>query len=198
MALVVLVSVLQCAVFAQVESAPQTRLSSRGLAFVNLSTAPANPVSGQPTVILLEFLDPQTKAPRADLYYKVIIRNETGPIFVLPGGSTIAGKVGIPYQFDKPGAYQVEVALNDTDISKSTTTSLDTVTFPVYVSQAAPPLPSQKSNATAGGMSSVNIEAPRPSSPHLLTDVLLVAVAVGLGALVVGRKVISNRNRPVP
>ena len=141
MAFVLLFSVLQCIAFAQVESPPQTRLSSKGLAFVNLSTSPAVPVSGQPTVILLQFLDPQTKAPRADLYYKVIIRNETGPIFVLPGGSTIAGKVGIPYQFDKPGNYQVEVALNDTDISQSTTGSLDSVSYPLYVSQSAPKAP---------------------------------------------------------
>lgn len=194
-AFVLLASVLQCTVLAQIESAPQTRLSSRGLAYVNLSTSPAVPVTGQPTVILLEFLDPQTKAPRGDIYYKVIIRNETSVVFVLPGGSTIAGKVGIPYQFDSPGKYQVDIALNDTDISKSTTSSLDVASFPVYVSQAE----TQRSNMSSGAAvpgPSVNVTAPRPGGSHLITDVILVAGAVGLGALIVGRRMATRRSRP--
>ncbi|HJU13809.1 MAG TPA: hypothetical protein VJ792_05070 [Candidatus Nitrosotalea sp.] len=191
-----LVSVLQCAVFAQEESAPQTRLSSRGLAYVNLSTSPASPVAGQPTIILLEFLDPQTKAPRGDIYYKVIIRNETTPIFVLPGGSTIAGKVGIPYQFDSPGSYQVEVSLNDTDISKSTTGMLDTASFPIYVVRASPQSENVTSNSTAPTQPSANVEAPNAGWSHLLSDGILAAIAIGVAAIIVARRVSSKRKRP--
>lgn len=193
---VLLASVLQCAVFAQEESAPQTRLSSKGLAYVNLSTSPADPVVGQPTIILLEFLDPQTKAPRGDIYYKVIIRNDTSAIFVLPGGSTIAGKVGIPYQFDRPGSYQVEVSLNDTDISKSTSDLLDTASFPVYVSKASPQHENVTSNSTTPVQQGANIVPPKSGPSHLLSDGILVAAAIGIVAIVVARRVSSRRQNP--
>lgn len=193
---VLLVSVLQCAVFAQEESAPQTRLSSKGLAYVNLSTSPADPVAGQPTIILLEFLDPQTKAPRGDIYYKVIIRNDTSAIFVLPGGSTVAGKVGIPYQFDRPGSYQVEVSLNDTDISKSTSSLLDTASFPIYVSKANPQPENMTSNSTSPAQQGANIEPPKSDPSHPVSDGILVAVAIGIVAIVVARRVYSRRQNP--
>lgn len=193
---VLLASVLQCAVFAQEESAPQTRLSSKGLAYVNLSTSPADPAAGQPTIILLEFLDPQTKAPRGDIYYKVIIRNETSAIFVLPGGSTIAGKVGIPYQFDRPGSYQVEVSLNDTDISKSTSDLLDTASFPIYVSKASPRPENMTYNSTSPAQQGAHIESPKPGPGHLVSDGILVAVAIGIVVIVVARRVSSRRQNP--
>lgn len=186
---------LQCTVFAQEESAPQIRLSSRGLAYVDLSTSPAVPVTGQPTIILLQFLDPQSKAPRADIYYKMIIRNETSPIFILPGGSTIAGKVGIPYQFDSPGNYKIEIYLNDTDISKSTSTSLDAVTFPLYVVQGS----AQQANQTDSNTTSesdtpvVNTSTPSTFDSHLVIDGILVAIVAGLAAFVIRRRIRSKR-----
>ncbi|MDE1828803.1 MAG: hypothetical protein KGI25_00620 [Thaumarchaeota archaeon] len=186
---------LQCTVFAQEESAPQIRLSSKGLAYVDLSTSPANPVSGQPTIILLEFLDPQSKAPRADIYYKMIIRNETGPVFVLPGGSTIAGKVGIPYQFDNPGKYQIEIDLNDTDISKSTSTSLDAVTFPLYVMQGQPQETNQTSlNTTSeNNPPAVNTETSNTIDWHLLVDGILIVVVGALVAFLIKRRTRSKQ-----
>lgn len=199
-ALALLVSVSQCTVFAQEESVPQIRLSSKGLAYVNLTTYPANPVSGQSTVILLEFLDPQSKAPRADIYYRMVIRNETAPIFVLPGGSTMAGKVGIPFQFDKPGNYQVEIDLNDTDISKATSTSsLDTVTFPLYVAQGVPLEDNQTAmNTTAQGLPPVNTESSKPLDLHYLTDAVLLAAVAGLVAFMVRRKFLAKRKSEIP
>lgn len=192
-ALILLAVLLPCAVSAQ-ESAPQTRLSSRGLAYVNLSTSPATPVSGQPTVILLQFLDPQTKYPRGDIYYKVVIWNETAPVFILPGGSTIAGKVGIPYQFDSPGSYKVEVDLNDTDISKATSASLDRAVFPVYVSKGEP-LPANQTlqNATAEEPPQANTESPAKFDSHLVIDIVLAAVAIGLGVYVIRRRSLSRK-----
>lgn len=188
-----LAALVQCAVFAQ-ESAPQTRLSSKGLAYVNLSTSPATPVSGQPTVILLQFLDPQSKVPRGDIYYKVVIWNETAPVFVLPGGSTIAGKVGIPYQFDSPGSYKVEVDLNDTDISKATSGALDKAVFPLYVARGQPPQANQTvQNATADIPSQVNTEAPAKVDSHFVIDGILAAVAIGLGAYVVRKRSLSRK-----
>ncbi len=185
---------MQCTVLAQEESAPQTRLSSKGLAYVNLATSPANPVSGQPTIILIQFLDPQSKASRGDIYYKLIIRNETAPVFVLPGGSTIAGKVGIPYQFDNPGNYQVEIDLNDTDISKATTTSLDEVTFPIYVSQE-PQSTNQTSLNTTPNSSTVNLDTSNGGNVRLLVDGVLVAIAGGLAALVIRRKLVAKQKK---
>ena len=198
-AFIVLASLLQCTVFAQEESAPQTRLSSKGLAYVNLSTSPANPVSGQPTILLIQFLDPQSKEPRGDIYYKLVIRNDTSPVFVLPGGSTIAGKVGIPYQFENPGTYQVEIDLNDTDISKATTTSLDIVTFPVYVAQGEPQVTNQTTaSPTAPNMPQVNTDTSNTGSGHLLLDVILVAIVAGVAALIIRRRVISKQKRELP
>ena len=198
-AFIVFVSVIQCVVFAQEESPPQTRLSSKGLAFVNLSTSPANPISGQPTIILIQFLDPQSKAPRGDIYYKLIIRNETSPVFVLPGGSTIAGKVGIPYQFDTPGNYQVEIDLNDTDISKSTPTSLDEVTFPVYVIRGEPQETNQTSlNTTSQNTSTVNTDTSNTDNEHLLVDGILVAIAAGLAAFIIRRRLASKQKKSFP
>lgn len=192
-----LASMLQCAVFAQEESAPQIRLSSKGLAYVSLSTSPPTPLSGQPTVILLEFLDPQSKAPRADIYYKMVIRNETSPVFVLPGGSTIAGKVGIPYQFDTPGNYQIEVDLNDTDISKSSTSSLDSVSFPLYVIQGPPQGANQTlSNDTAGNNPPpVNTESSKAQDPHLITDAILIALVGLLAAFMIRRRTHSRQTK---
>ncbi len=189
-------SLVQCTVFAQDESAPQIRLSSKGLAYVNLATSPANPVSGQPTIILLQFLDPQSKAPRGDIYYKLIIRNETGPIFVMPGGSTIAGKVGIPYQFDNPGNYQVEIDLNDTDISKATSTSLDEVTFPIYIAQGEPQETNQTtSNTITENSPTVNTETSNSDNAHFLIDVALVAIAAGLAVFIIRRRLVSKRQK---
>jgi len=187
--------------FAQEESAPQIRLSSKGLAYVELSTSPAIPVSGQTTIILIQFLDPQSKAPRGDIYYKLVIRNSTEPVFVMPGGSTIAGKVGIPYQFDNPGNYQVEIDLNDTDISKASTGSLDEVTFPVYIIKGTPQEDNQTSlNTTAQNSPQVNTDVPNTDASntdnsHLLIDGVLVAVAVGLIAFIIRRKIVSKQSK---
>ncbi len=187
--------------FAQEESAPQIRLSSKGLAYVELSTSPAIPVSGQTTIILIQFLDPQSKAPRGDIYYKLVIRNSTEPVFVMPGGSTIAGKVGIPYQFENPGNYQVEIDLNDTDISKASTGSLDEVTFPVYIIKGTPQEDNQTSlNTTAQNSPQVNTDVPNTDASntdnsHLLIDGVLVAVAVGLIAFIIRRKIVSKQSK---
>ncbi len=187
--------------FAQEESAPQIRLSSKGLAYVELSTSPAIPVSGQTTIILIQFLDPQSKAPRGDIYYKLVIRNSTEPVFVMPGGSTIAGKVGIPYQFENPGNYQVEIDLNDTDISKASTGSLDEVTFPVYIIKGTPQEDNQTSlNTTAQNSPQVNTGVPNTDASntdnsHLLIDGVLVAVAVGLIAFIIRRKIVSKQSK---
>ncbi len=191
---VTLVSLLQCIDFAQEESAPQIRLSSKGLSYVELSTSPATPATGQSTIILIQFLDPQTKAPRGDIYYKLVIRNSTEPVFVMPGGSTIAGKVGIPYQFDNPGDYQVEIDLNDTDISKASLGSLDEVTFPVYVTQGIPQKDNQTYlNTTVQNNSQVNIDTTNTDNSHLLVDVILVAIAAGMIAFVIRRKIRSKQ-----
>ena len=198
---IILASLLQCIAFAQEESAPQIRLSSKGLAYVELSTSPATPASGQTTIILIQFLDPQSKAPRGDIYYKLVIRNSTEPVFVMPGGSTIAGKVGIPYQFDNPGNYQVEIDLNDTDISKASTGSLDEVTFPVYIIQGTPQEDNQTSlNSTAQNSPTVNTDVPNTDASntdnsHLLIDGVLVAVAAGLIAFIIRRKIVSKQSK---
>jgi len=192
---IILASLLQCVAFAQDESAPQTRLSSKGLAYVNLSTSPANPVSGQPTIILLQFLDPQTKAPRGDLYYKIVIRNDTGAIFVMPGGSTIAGKVGIPYQFDNPGDYQVEVDLNDTDISKSSSPSLDRVAFPVYVTQGTPQEENQTYMNTTQNNTTVNTSTPSSDTNEFLFDGVLAIIAAGLVVFMIRKKMVVKRSK---
>ncbi len=180
--------------YAQDESVPQTRLSSKGLAYVNLSTSPANPVTGEPTIILLQFLDPQTKAPRGDIYYRFVIRNETSQIFVLPGGSTIAGKVGIPYQFDSPGKYQVEVDLNDTAIS-TTAIPVDEVTFPVYVEQGEPQEQNQTIlNATNQTNPVVNTDIPTADNNHFeIYGMLGIAIVAGLAVLVIRRKSVSRQ-----
>ncbi|HKU33260.1 MAG TPA: hypothetical protein VJR22_05390 [Candidatus Nitrosotalea sp.] len=193
---IILISLLQCIAFAQEESAPQIRLSSKGLAYVELSTSPSIPVSGQPTIILLQFLDPQTKAPRGDIYYKLVIRNSTEPVFVMPGGSTIAGKVGIPYQFDNPGNYQVEIDLNDTDISKSSAGSLDEVTFPVYIVQGVPQEDNQTSlDTTVQNSTIVNTDVSSTDNSHVLIDGILVVVAAGLIAFIVRRKIVSKQSK---
>ena len=191
--LILLTVALQYPAYAQ-ESAPQTRLSSRGLAYVNLSTSPANPTSGHTTLLLLQFLDPQSRAPRADIYYKIIIRNETAPVFILPGGSTIAGEVGIPYNFENPGSYNVEVDLNDTDITKSAAGSLDNVTFPIYVSKGVPDI----QNGTVADSPQqtkpvVHIEAQNDNSYRPLMDVALIAVAAGIGAFLFRKRSLSKR-----
>ena len=193
-ALVLLASVLQGAASAQEESSPQTRRSSKGLAYVDLSTFPANPVSGQSTIIMLEFLDPLNKAPRADIYYKMVIRNETGTVFVLPGGSTISGKVGIPYQFDNPGNYQVEIDLNNTDVSKVSSGSLDRVTFPLYVAQGSSQGGDQAvlNSTVQQPLPPVNIEPSSTNDGHLWIDGALIAVAAGIGAYIVRRRTRSK------
>ncbi len=196
-AFIIFASILQHVVYAQDESVPQTRLSSKGLAYVNLSTSPANPVTGQPTIILLQFLDPQTKAPRGDIYYRFIIRNETNQIFVVPGGSTIAGKVGIPYQFDNPGKYQVEVDLNDTAISTTSSIPLDEVTFPIYVDQGESQEQNQTVlNATDQVSPEINTNTTNTTTTdnsHLLVDGILVAIIIGLALFVVRRRKISKQ-----
>ncbi len=195
-AFVIFASLFQCVVYAQEESPPQTRLSSKGLAYVNLSTSPADPITGQPTIILIQFLDPQNKLPRGDIYYRVVISNSTSPVFVMPGGSTIAGKVGIPYQFDSPGNYQVEIDLNDTDISKSSSGSLDKATFPLYVTQGTSQVNQTSSNATVPNNpqeSSIS----NKDNEHLLIDGILVAIAIGLVALIIRNKVRSRKNKSI-
>lgn len=184
-------------VYAQEESVPQTRLSSKGLAYVNLSTAPADPITGQPTIILIQFIDPQTKAPRGDIYYKFIIRNETSQLLILPGGSTITGKVGIPYQFDYPGSYQVEVDLNDTAFSKDSSSQLDEVTFPIYIGQGELQTSNQTvSNTTSqiGSANSTNTTI-NTDNRHLLVDGALVSIAVGLAAFIVRKKILAKQKR---
>lgn len=199
-AIIVLLSLFQHAVYAQEESAPQTRLSSKGLAFVNLSTSPANPVTGQLTVILIQFIDPQSKALRGDIYYNFIIKNETNQILTLPGGSTITGKVGIPYEFEEPGSYQVEIDLNDTALSKDSSSSLDEVTFPIYVSQGEVQTANQTVfNTTSENSSNVNIDTVNNDNSHLLLDGILVAIAIGIVVFMVRKKVISkNKKSSIP
>jgi hypothetical protein len=194
-ALVILASLFQHAVYAQEESAPQTRLSSKGLAFVNLSTSPANPVTGQLTVILLQFIDPQSKVLRGDIYFKLIIKNETSQLLILPGGSTITGKVGIPYQFEEPGNYQVVIDLNDTAFTKDTSASLDEVTFPIYVSQGELQTANQTVFNTTSDGSQVNTVAANNDNSHLLADGTLAAIAVGLAVFIFRRKIISKQKK---
>ena len=196
-AFIILVSLFQHAVYAQEESAPQTRLSSKGLAFVNLSTSPANPVTGQLTVILIQFIDPQSKALRGDIYYKFIIKNDTSQFLLLPGGSTITGKVGIPYQFEEPGDYQVEIDLNDTAFSKDDSASLDEVTFPIYVSQGELQTSNQTIfNTTSDDNTAVNTDnTANNDNSYLLVDAALVAIAVGLAIFMFRRKIVSKRKK---
>lgn len=195
-AFIILVSLFQHTVYAQEESAPQTRLSSKGLAFVNLSTSPANPVTGQLTVILIQFIDPQSKVLRGDIYYKFIIKNDTRQFLLLPGGSTITGKVGIPYQFEEPGTYQVEIDLNDTAFSKDDSTPLDEVTFPIYVSQGELQASNQTVfNTTSDDSAKVNTDTTNHDNSHLLVDAVLVAIAVGLAAFMFRRKIVSKRKK---
>ncbi|MGI0086541.1 MAG: hypothetical protein ACREBI_01075 [Nitrosotalea sp.] len=193
-AFIILASLFQYAVYAQEESAPQTRLSSKGLAFVNLSTSPANPVTGQLTVILIQFIDPQSKALRGDIYYKIIIKNETSQLLILPGGSTITGKIGIPYQFEEPGNYQVEVDLNDTALSKDSSVPLDEVTFPVYVSQGElQPSNQTVFNTASEGSPKANTNNTNNDNSHLLVDGVLVAITVGLVVFIFRRNVIKRK-----
>jgi hypothetical protein len=192
---VILVSLFQHAVYAQDESTPQIRLSSKGLAYVKLSTYPANPVTGQLTVILIQFIDPQSRAPRGDIYYKFIIRNETSQLLILPGGSTITGKAGIPYQFEEPGKYQVEVDLNDTSFSKDNAASLDKVIFPVYVSQGIPQTSNQTVPNTVSDVSTKTNTNTSNGSIHLLIDVALVAITVGLTLFIFRRRIIAKRKK---
>ena len=195
-AFVILVSLFQHVVYAQEESAPQTRLSSKGLAFVNLSTSPANPVTGQLTVILIQFIDPQSKVLRGDIYYKFIIKNDTRQFLTLPGGSTITGKVGIPYQFEEPGTYQVEIDLNDTAFSKDNSASLDEVTFPIYVSQGELQTSNQMVfNTTSDGSPKTNTNTTNNDNSHLLVYGVLAAIAVGLVVFIFRKKVISERKK---
>lgn len=192
----ILVSLFQHAVYAQEESAPQTRLSSKGLAYVNLSTSPANPVTGQLTVILIQFIDPQSKLLRGDIYYKLIIKNETSQFLILPGGSTITGKAGIPYQFEKPGSYQVEIDLNDTAFSTDNSALLDEVTFPIYVSQGEPQTVNQTVfNTTSEGSPEINIDTTNNDNSNLLVDGSLVAIAVGLAVFIFRKKIVSKRKK---
>lgn len=192
----IFVSVLQQVVCAQDESVPQTRLSSRGLAYVNLSTSPANPVTGQLTIILLQFVDPETKAPLGDIYYRFIIRNYTNQIFVVPDGSTISGKVGIPYQFDSPGKYEVEVDLNDTAIS-DISAPVDEVTFPVYVNQGEPQNQNQTfPNSTNQAAPAFNTEPDTNFESHLLIYSILGAIIVaGLVFLIIRKKRFSEQKK---
>lgn len=196
-AFIILVSLFQHAVYAQEESAPQTRLSSKGLAFVNLSTSPANPVTGQLTVILIQFIDPQSKALRGDIYYKFIIKNDTSQFLLLPGGSTITGKVGIPYQFEEPGTYQVEIDLNDTAFSKDDSASLDEVTFPIYVSQGELQASNQTIfNTTSDDNTTGNTaNTTNNDNSYLLVDTAIAAIAVGLAVFVFRRKIVSKRKK---
>jgi len=189
-------SVLQQVACAQDESAPQTRLSSKGLAYVNLSTSPSNPVTGQLTIILLQFVDPETKAPLGDIYYRFIIRNDTNQIFVVPDGSTISGKVGIPYQFDIPGKYQVEVDLNDTAIS-DISAPVDEVTFPIYVDQGEPQYQNQTVlNSTNQATPEVNTESDTNFDSHLLIYGIFGAViAAGLAFLIIRKKRFSEQKK---
>lgn len=195
-AFVILVSLFQHAVYAQEESAPQTRLSSKGLAFVNLSTSPANPVTGQLTVILIQFIDPQSKVLRGDIYYKFIIKNDTRQFLTLPGGSTITGKVGIPYQFEEPGTYQVEIDLNDTAFSKDNSASLDEVTFPIYVYQGELQTSNQTVfNTMSEGSPKTNTDTTNNDNNQLLVDGALAAIAIGLAVFIFRRKVVSKRKK---
>lgn len=195
-AFIIFLSLFQHAVYAQEESAPQTRLSSKGLAFVNLSTSPANPVTGQLTVILIQFIDPQSKVLRGDIYYNFIIKNNTSQLLTLPGGSTITGKVGIPYEFEEPGNYQVEIDLNDTALSKDSSASLDEVTFPIYVSQGELQAVNQTVlNTTSESSSNANIDTTNNDNNRLLFDGALVAIAIGIAVFVVRKKVISKNKK---
>lgn len=194
-AFLIFVSVLQQVACAQDESVPQTRLSSKGLAYVNLSTSPANPVTGQLTIILLQFVDPETKAPLGDIYYRFIIRNDTNQIFVVPDGSTISGKVGIPYQFDSPGKYQVEVDLNDTAIS-DISAPVDEVTFPIYVDQGEPQDQNQTVLNSTNLSTAVNTESDTNFESHLLIyGVLGVVIAAGLIFLIIRKKAFSGQKK---
>ncbi|MFZ1076116.1 MAG: hypothetical protein WAN47_01650 [Nitrosotalea sp.] len=192
----ILASLFQHVVYAQEESAPQTRLSSKGLAFVNLSTSPANPVTGQLTVILIQFIDPQSKVLRGDIYYKFIIKNETSQFLILPGGSTITGKAGIPYQFEKPGSYQVEIDLNDTAFSTDASASLDEVTFPIYVSQGELQTTNQTVfNTTSESSPKINTDTTNNDNNQLLVDGALAAIVIGLAVFIFRRKTISKRKK---
>jgi len=192
----ILVSLFQHAVYAQEESAPQTRLSSKGLAFVTLSTSPANPVTGQLTVMLIQFIDPQSKVLRGDIYYKFIIKNETSQFLILPGGSTITGKAGIPYQFEKPGSYQVEIDLNDTAFSTDNSASLDEVTFPIYVSQVELQTTNQTTlNTTSESSSKINTDTTNNENSQFLVDGAFAAIAIGLAVFIFRRKAISKRKK---
>ncbi|MDE1727502.1 MAG: hypothetical protein KGH89_09635, partial [Thaumarchaeota archaeon] len=110
------------------------------------------------------------------------------------------GKVGIPYEFEKPGNYQVEIDLNDTALSKDSSASLDEVTFPIYVSQGELQTANQTVfNTTSESSSNVNIDTANNDNNRLLLDGVLVAIAVGIVAFMVRKKVISkNKKSSIP
>ncbi len=187
---IVLLSSYPLTTFAQESSAPQTKISSKGLAFVNLSTYPANPVTGQLTVILIKFSDPQTKTPLVDLRYNfIIIRNQTGPVFTMRQATTITGEAGIPFQFEKPGDYQVEIDINST--ASQTTSHLDEVTFPLYVAQREAQVTNQTANVMPKNIPTVNIKSDSDTT-HVLIDGILLAVGVSIAFFII-RKLSRDR-----
>lgn len=189
----VLLSVSQITVFAQEESVPQTRLSSKGLAFVSLSTIPANPVSGEQTIILVKFTDPQTRAPREDFYYDFIIRNQTQTVLAVPQASTITGQVGVPFQFNTPGNYQVEIDLNDTSTSRPNYAQLDEVTFPLYVSKGEPETNNQTaSSPLLENVGTLDIKS-GPDTNRIVFDGLLVAAGIIIVVFIIRRRMRAKK-----
>ncbi|MDE2026718.1 MAG: multicopper oxidase domain-containing protein, partial [Patescibacteria group bacterium] len=89
-----------------------TNGSSSGTLKVGLSTDPETLVAGQPSRLVISFLDSQTNTLEEHVDYKVIIMKGDEQVFGTSFLHTAEGSVTIPYQFENVGPYNVVVEVD--------------------------------------------------------------------------------------
>ncbi len=87
----------------------QTKLTSGGTINVGFLTDPANPNPGDQTQLKINFINKQTNAVQQHIDYRVTVTKGQNQVFGIPTTHTAEGAVSIPYQFQDPGDYKVEV-----------------------------------------------------------------------------------------
>ena len=99
---------------------------------IGLTTDTANPTTGQPTNLKVDFIDGQTNSIEEHVDYKVSILQGTTQVFSTSLLHTTDGSVTIPYKFQNAGAYQVVVEVDGVWFLPVS----ETAQFPINVSSS--------------------------------------------------------------
>jgi hypothetical protein len=88
---------------------PIVKPTSAGTINVGFTTDPITPNPGDSTQIKLNFINKQTNALQPHVDYKISVMQGGNQVFGIPLTHTAEGAVGIPFQFQTAGTYQVIV-----------------------------------------------------------------------------------------